>query len=117
MIRLKQQLEESVREEIRGGLGKARLVEYLSSGDMIGEVTFLSTVKLEPGSTIGDHPHPDAEEFYLILEGKGVGVLDGETFEVEPGDGYLCRAGHAHSLRNTGEEPLTFLALLTREKS
>jgi mannose-6-phosphate isomerase-like protein (cupin superfamily) len=50
----------------------------------------------------------------LILEGHGVGALDGERFPVGPGDFFLVKAGGSHGLINDSEGPLTFLGLLTR---
>lgn len=99
------------RHRIREGEGRALLRPYLRKGEMAG-VDFVSLVTLDPGASIGRHPHPAEEEFYLVLEGRGQATLDGEAFPVGPGDAFLCRASHSHGLRNTGEGPLTFLAVL-----
>lgn len=104
------------RENIRGGKGRAEAVDYFTAGEMAG-VQAVSRVTLAAGASVGDHPHPDQEELYLILEGEGEGALDGEAFPVGPGDAFLCRAGHAHGLSNTGGTPLVFLAVLTRPGS
>jgi quercetin dioxygenase-like cupin family protein len=112
MIRRKSELAIQTREGIRGGAGKAQLLEYVSPGEMAG-VEFVSILTLEPGASIGQHPHPEEEELYLILEGMGTGILDGEAFPVGPGDAFLCKAGHAHGLANGPDSPLTFLAVLS----
>lgn len=101
------------RRAVRGGEGRALLEAYLRPGEMAG-VEFLSRVTLDPRASIGEHPHPGEEELYLILDGRGEGILDGEPFDVAPGDAFLCRKGHSHGLRNTGEGPLSFLALLVK---
>jgi len=117
MIRRRSELVEESKENIRGGHGKARGLELLKNGEMDGVIS-LGRTTLEPGSTIGEHSHPNTEDLYLILEGRGIGVLNGERFPVVPGDLFLVKAGGSHGLINDSEEPLTFLGVLTRsEKS
>jgi mannose-6-phosphate isomerase-like protein (cupin superfamily) len=113
MKRLKRDLPEGRVSAIRGGKGGALRLDYLSPGAMAG-VDFVSTVTLEPGASVGEHLHPAEEELYLVLEGEGSGLLDGESFAVGPGDAYLCKAGHTHGLLNSGGGPLMFLAVLTK---
>ena len=59
---------------------------------------------LGPGADIGRHTHgPDNEELYVIVSGKGFMVLDGEEFEVGPGDVILNRPGGTHGLKNIAD--------------
>jgi mannose-6-phosphate isomerase-like protein (cupin superfamily) len=113
MIKKLESLPAQVKENIRGGIGKALAVDYLRPDEMAG-VLMASRITLDPGASVGEHLHPDTEELYLLLEGKGVGFLDGESFEVGPGDAWLCKAGHTHGLANPGTAPLAFFAVLTR---
>jgi mannose-6-phosphate isomerase-like protein (cupin superfamily) len=113
MIRRLADLKAESKSHIRGGLGSAQTRDLLSLGEMAGVVS-LGRVTLEPGASIGEHAHPNTEELYLILEGHGTGVLNGERFPVGPGDLYLLKAGGSHGLINDSEAPLTFLGLLTR---
>jgi quercetin dioxygenase-like cupin family protein len=113
VIRKKAEVQAQTREAIRGGVGRALMREYIGPGAMAG-VEFVSVLTLEPGASIGQHPHPSEEELYLILEGSGTGLLDGEAFPVSAGDAFLCKAGHAHGLQNSPDSPLTFLAVLSR---
>jgi len=91
----------------------AKGVEFLKDGDMEG-VLSMGRTTLEPGATIGVHNHPDTNDLYLILEGQGTGILNGERFPVGPGDLFLVKAGGSHGLINDSETPLTFLGVLTR---
>ncbi len=112
-----QKLSELVQEpklNIRGGIGAAKGADYLKTGDMAGVVS-LSRTTLDPGSTIGEHPHPNTEDLYLILEGQGTGILDGVRVPLGPGDLFLVKAGGSHGLINDSDGPLTFLSLLTRQ--
>ena len=114
MIKRASELVGQVREGIRGGAGKAIAVDYLVNGEMDG-IFAASRIVLEPGATIGEHVHADTEELYLILEGRGAGILDGERFPVGPGDAFLLKAGHSHGLVNDSDGPLSFFAVLTRQ--
>jgi mannose-6-phosphate isomerase-like protein (cupin superfamily) len=116
MIRRNSELLEETKLNIRGGLGAARSVDILKDGDMDGVVS-LGRTTLEPGATIGEHKHPNTEDLYLILAGRGTGILDGERFPVGPGDLFLVKAGGSHGLINDSEAPLTFLGVLTRQVS
>ncbi len=107
------ELKAQPKEGIRGGRGRASAVDYLRPDEMEG-VLMASRITLEPGSSIGEHPHPETEELYLILEGRGTGYLDGEAFDVGPGDAWVCKAGQTHGLQNGLEGPLAFFAVLTR---
>jgi mannose-6-phosphate isomerase-like protein (cupin superfamily) len=113
MIRRQSDLMEETKTNIRGGVGIGRGVDLLKLGDM-ASVLSLGRITLEPGATIGEHEHPNTEDLYLILEGRGIGVLNGEHFPVGPGDLFLVKAGGSHGLINDSKGPLTFLGLLTR---
>jgi len=113
MIRTLSALGFSAKMNIRGGVGPAEGADYLGQGEMDGVLGAGRTI-LPAGSSIGEHSHPSTEELYLILDGHGRAVLDGEAFPVGPGDLYVCKAGHSHGLANTGAGPLTLFALMTR---
>lgn len=68
---------------------------------------------LEPGATIGEHKHEGNEEFYLVLEGTGTAILDGQEYAVGPGDMYICRDGHTHGIRNSPEAPMRLVVVCT----
>jgi mannose-6-phosphate isomerase-like protein (cupin superfamily) len=115
MIRRLSELPVEPKANIRGGVGSGRGVDLLKLGDMAG-VLSLGRITLEPGASIGEHEHPNTEDLYLILEGRGTGLLDGERFPVGPGDLFLVKAGGRHGLVNDGDGPLTFIGLLTRSE-
>jgi quercetin dioxygenase-like cupin family protein len=112
MIRTLARLAFVPKQAIRGGVGPARSATCLEAGEMAG-VLGCGRTELEPGSSIGEHSHPDSEELYLILAGQGHGILDGRRFPVGPGDLFVCKAGHAHGLDNDGPEPMAMFAVLT----
>lgn len=113
MLKRYSDLEPKIRESIRGGTGHGTVRDYIAQGEMVG-VHFVSRVTLDPGASVGAHPHPHEEELYVLIEGSGTAQVDEARFPVATGDAFLCRAGHSHGLRNNGPGPLTFLAVLTK---
>ena len=113
MIRRSAEVPLETKLNVRGGLGVTRGMELLKLGEMAG-ILSLGTTTLEPGATIGEHPHPNTEDLYLILAGRGTGLLDGERFPVVAGDLFLVKAGSTHGLINDSDAPLTFLGILTQ---
>lgn len=112
MIRRLSDLPVEPKARIRGGLGAGSGIDLLAAGEMAG-ILSMGRITLEPGATIGVHAHPDTEDLYLILEGRGTGVLNGDHFPLGPGDFFLVKAGGSHGLINDSEAPLTFLGILT----
>ncbi len=64
------------------------------------------------------HLHHAQEEVFLVLEGTGTWRVAGESLPVGPGDVLFAPAGRdfPHQLVNTGETPLKFLSISTRQK-
>lgn len=67
----------------------------------------LAEARVPAGGSTQQHYHRLSEEFYFILEGRGVMEIDGETRSVGPGDAVLIPAGAWHTI--TSEETLRFL--------
>jgi transcriptional regulator with XRE-family HTH domain len=61
---------------------------------------------MDAGADIGPRPmeHP-GEELFLLLEGRVDFEVDGDGFELEPGDAVHFRTDRPHRWRNPGEEP------------
>jgi len=114
MIRHRAEIVPERRENIRGGTGVGWARNYLGRDEMRG-VAFVAEMTLEPGTEIGLHEHSRDEELYVVLEGRGTGLLDEERFAIGPGDAWLCRAGHRHGVVAQGESALRFLAVLGAE--
>jgi mannose-6-phosphate isomerase-like protein (cupin superfamily) len=83
-------------------------------GRFVGEITerhSLAYVTILPGKAGRRHYHPEAEESYYILSGKGQMHIGDESAQVSPGDAILIKATDHHKIVNTGDEDLTFLAV------
>lgn len=65
-------------------------------------------VRIEPHSTTSVSYHKLAEEWYYVLSGSGVAVLNGERHELRTGDFLRLPPGTTHGF-STGDEPLVML--------
>lgn len=67
----------------------------------------LAEATIPAGGATERHYHRLSEEFYYLLEGRGLMEIDGDEREVAPGDAILIPAGAWHTIRAL--EPLRFL--------
>ncbi|WP_114454780.1 cupin domain-containing protein [Halopolyspora algeriensis] len=77
----------------------------------------VQTWELPPGGAEGMHAHPHEdplEELYLVVDGSAVMRVDGQTFEMGPGDAVLAPVGSEHDVRNPGETTLKLVVVWGR---
>ena len=77
----------------------------LANAPVVGQS--LAEATLPVGAYTDRHYHRLSEEFYYLLEGRGLMEINGEEREVGPGDAILILAGAWHQIRAI--EPLRFL--------
>ena len=57
-------------------------------------------------------PHKHAEdEFFFVLEGKALFILDGDSVTAEPYASFYCPSGVEHGIRNIGDTELKYLVI------
>lgn len=112
MIKRAADMATEIREKMRGGTGNVHLIHILDKEEMRGKVRLFAKIILEPNCSIGMHEHVEEEEAYYILKGTGTVWDDGIKKEVHAGDVILTGNGASHSIENTGNEPLEFLAVV-----
>lgn len=64
---------------------------------------------LPVGRAVGRHHHLLTEEIYYILQGRGRMTIGSEVREVAAGDAVYIPLNEAHTLENTGDEPIRLL--------
>jgi mannose-6-phosphate isomerase-like protein (cupin superfamily) len=65
----------------------------------------LVLMALPPGSEIGLETHP-VDQFFYVVDGKGVATIEGRDQEIEKGDAVCVPADQPHNIANSGDEPL-----------
>jgi len=83
--------------------------EILAPADSGIRKQSLAEARLAPGRSTDEHFHPQTEEIYYILRGRGRIRIEDEEREVGPGDGIAILPGHRHRIWNIGGSPLVFL--------
>jgi len=112
MFKKSTDMELKIVESLRGGKGETKLLEIFSKDELRGKCRMFNKITLEPGCSIGTHPHHQEEEIYYVLSGKGIVEDNGKTYEIEPGDALKTGGGEFHSITNNGTEPLVFMAVI-----
>jgi mannose-6-phosphate isomerase-like protein (cupin superfamily) len=67
-------------------------------------------VECAPASQQPLHSHAESEQVYVIVSGRGMMLVDGESREVGPGDTILIPPGSQHAIRNHTGEELVFVS-------
>ena len=78
-------------------------------------VRLYSLIQVKPGEEVEYHVHTGESETFFFLSGKGVCNDNGKLIDVVPGTVTLTPSGKGHSVKNTGEEMLVFIALIVVE--
>ncbi|RKP58298.1 cupin domain-containing protein [Cohnella endophytica] len=59
---------------------------------------------MAPGAKHTDHNHPtDYDELYLIMKGEGMVRLDGQEYDLSPGDVVFIPGGSNHAIANKSD--------------
>ena len=70
----------------------------------------ITWVECEPASEQPSHSHAGNEQAYVIVRGRGLMNVGGESREVESGSVVFVPPNTDHSIRNIGEEPLAYVS-------
>jgi quercetin dioxygenase-like cupin family protein len=70
---------------------------------------------INPGQEIPAHVHPDGQDTWTILAGKGLYFLDqaGTTKPIVAGDIVVAPPECVHGVFNNGDEPLVFISVVS----
>jgi len=97
-----------------------RPVEHaVFSPDKMGKVTIFRSDRVlvglncfEPGQEHRLHAHEGMDKVYHVLSGRGRFLLEGRELDMEAGMMLVAPEGVGHGIRNTGQEPMSVLAIL-----
>ncbi|NLL62875.1 MAG: cupin domain-containing protein [Ruminococcaceae bacterium] len=93
-------------ENFVGGEGHVLAKRYIDNAGKIMKLT------LPIGSSVGLHVHADNQEIAYIISGTGTHLYNGKKEEIVPGVAVYCPKGQEHSIINTGNEDLIFIAVV-----
>ena len=116
MFHLKNDMTVEIKSNLRGGVGDLAFRHLFSGAELGGRADLFAVVTLEPGQSVGEHPHTANGEAYVVLTGSVTVTEDGVSRVLNPGDAEFCADGHSHSIVNHTGEPATFLALIMKDR-
>jgi quercetin dioxygenase-like cupin family protein len=70
-------------------------------------------LKMQPGQVARLHSHDLGHEVFLILEGRALFEIDGETAELGPGQMCIALADEIHQVSVVGDEAMTMYLSVT----
>lgn len=111
MIKKLEDRVETTTQNLVGGEGTVKLSEIFSQ-DELAKTRICSVLTLDPGCSVGLHPHTGEGEIYLILEGSATVHEDGVDYILNEGDAEYCTDGHVHGIINHTDTPMKFLAIV-----
>ena len=79
------------------------------------KVRLFSLVQVKPGEEVDYHMHVGESETFFILSGKGIYNDNGNEVDIAAGMVTFTPSGQGHSIKNTGDELLSFIALIVVE--
>jgi mannose-6-phosphate isomerase-like protein (cupin superfamily) len=71
----------------------------------------LAQITIQPGNSSAPHFHKITDESYLILSGTASMQINGQPFELAPGEAVLIHPMEVHQISNAGKDDLVFLAV------
>ena len=90
--------------EVRSNDNFRRVVET-------GEHEQVVVMTLPVGGDIGEEVHPDTDQLFVFIDGRGEAQLDGKSRDFDEGDLVFVRAGTKHNIINGGEKPLRLITV------
>ncbi len=112
MIRTPEDMTIEIRQRLMDGNGSVEVQHLFTKDELKGKCRMFAKITLAPGSSVGKHRHEGEEEVYYLLEGQATVTDNGQSRLVGPGDAILTGDGGEHSIENTGESPLVFMAVI-----
>lgn len=100
---------------IRDGKGLVHVKDLTDAKGLYHHGRLFAHVTIQPGCSIGDHPHVHETEFYYILRGEGVFNDNGKEVVVHAGDICATGFGETHGIENHSSEVLEMIALIVCE--
>jgi mannose-6-phosphate isomerase-like protein (cupin superfamily) len=82
----------------------------LTKGQFGSQHLTVTWVECQPNSQQSMHAHPAQEQVYVVVHGRGRMLVGDEEREVAAGTLVFVPPATPHAIRNTGEEPLTYVS-------
>ena len=116
MFKSYEMMQTDIKHNVQGGEGSPKFRHLFTPEELGNRGELLAVITLEPGESVGVHPHTSNGEAYFILEGGATMTEDDESRILGVGDAEFCADGHTHSIKNHTDKPMRFLAVIFPNK-
>src|SRR5947208_5673267 len=82
----------------------------LNEGQFGSKNLTMTWVEAAPNSQQPLHQHPESEQAYVIVRGRGQMIVGDEVFAVDAGTLVFIPPGTTHAIRNDGPETLVYVS-------
>jgi len=82
----------------------------MDAGDLGSRNLTVTWVDVPPGAEQRAHSHPESEQVYIIVRGRGRMHVAGDVEEVAEGDLVFIPPAAEHGITNHGSEPLIYVS-------
>ena len=115
MIKKNDEYRIDLRHQMRGGNGEVQIEHLWEPGTELKSKTRLAArITLQPGVSIGIHPHENEEEIFYIVNGEGLANDNGKQIKLCAGDTMLTGGGDTHSIICVStDKPLVMVAMIS----
>ena len=100
---------------VQNGKGLCHIKHLTDKEGLYGHGRMFAHVTVDPGCSIGYHPHEHETEFYYILKGEALFSDNGKEVILHAGDVAATGYGEGHSLENQSQESMELIALIVTE--
>jgi mannose-6-phosphate isomerase-like protein (cupin superfamily) len=91
--------------------GVWKKVLFAKSGLLPGNVQMINWSKMPAGKHFAAHYHEDMQEIFIILEGSGELVVDGQSVVLAAGDAVALEPCETHQMFNRTDSDVIYIAL------
>lgn len=112
MIRKADELKTENRENMRGGDGTVKIMNFVSKEELYNKGRLFSRITLEPGCSIGWHIHETDSEIFFVECGSPIYNDNGTEVQAQAGDVLICPAGTGHAIKNPGSDRVDLIAVI-----
>ena len=112
MIKKSTAHEKEIRANMRGGTGDIKIRHYFKSNEINARCRLCAELVIAPSNSIGLHDHTNEDEIFIVQQGEGIVIDDGQEVEIAAGDAILTGKGNSHAIRNIGNSDLIVTAII-----
>ena len=107
--------QHEIKQNMRGGKGDIKIT-HITDQEVLGKhCRLFAQITVKPGDSIGDHQHVGEQEIFYFIQGSGIAIDNGRQSDIGPGDVMVTPDQGSHSVINTGDQDLVFIALILKE--